>query len=227
MIWTLTTIVLTILAIFLILKFVKKLVFTIISMVVLFLVIISIFSVLAYLDFKDLKTNLNQNTSVMILSDNSNYITGGYFTPSKPSSENKPIMNIQELSSKSYKEILGSNYKLIIVDISFLDTNLPEIINHNGKQISKSNLFNILRSSTPKTEFASVFNIQESSISYNNEELRYQLFLSSIDNLMEKGGLTVLIEGYEDDKIIIYPETIAFKIIKLLPSNYQNKYITN
>ncbi|MDD5650538.1 MAG: hypothetical protein PHF86_09000 [Candidatus Nanoarchaeia archaeon] len=227
MIGTLTTLILTIIAIFLILKFVKKLIFTVISMVFLFLILTTLVVSLTYLDFKDLDKNLNQNTSVIILADNSNYLTGGYINPGTMTSSNKAITNIQNYQNKSYKDILGNNYKLIIIDINYLEKNLPETLDYNKKSITKRDLINILRSENPKNELSILYNIPENELGYTNEELRYQLFLNSLNSLIQKGGINIILLGFKSKEVIVYKETMVFKVIKILPFNYLNKYIVN
>ena len=215
--------------IYLILKFIKKVVSMVISFAVLFILISSMFLFLVYTDYRDFKAGISEKESIILISDGPAYITGGYVNITSTNMLNTPkyIEDIGLISTQSYKDILGENYKLFIIDLSFYEQNLPEITNYNNYSLKKNGILNTLRSQNPNKEFAALVNKPVESITKKPNELKLELALGALDYLIKNQGKIITISGYKDKQIRVYKDTMLFKLIKIAPTAYINKYITN
>ena len=229
MIGSLIYIIIIVLIIYLILKFVKKLISMIFSFILLFLVISFILVSFVYMDFSDLKENITNQTSIIILKDDIKPITGAYviFNESFDFETKKLIENIGQSNLNNKKQILNKSYKLFIFDIKFLEENLPNNLYFNNITLSKNAIINILISEDPLLEFSSSINIQKDQIALSKNELKFNLFHITLNEITQNKNIGPVIKGYKNKQITIYRETIAFKFMKILPSAYINNYFTN
>lgn len=215
--------------VYLILKFIKKVISIVISFIVLFILISSMFLFLIYIDYRDFKTGISEKNSVLLISDGPNYVAGGYIniTNSEVFNTTIPIEDINSINNMTYDEILSDKYKLFIIGLSFYEKNLPQTLNYDSYTISKNGVLNILRSQDPRQEFASLINVPKESLTQGPNELKFKLALDSLGSTLKDKGKIIIIQGYKDKKILVYEDTMLFKLIKIAPTDYINKYITN
>lgn len=215
--------------IYLILRFIKKVLSIVLSFIVLFILISSMFFFLVYTDYRDFKMGVSEKKSIILISDGPNYIGGGYvnITSTNILDTATYIEDIGLINKQKDKEILGDNYKLFVIDLNFYEQTLPETVTYNDYNLKKNGILNTLRSQNPNQEFAALVNKPVESINKKPNELKLELALGSLDYLMKNKGKIIVIEGYKSKQIRVYPETMLFKLIKIVPSTYINKYITN
>ena len=216
--------------IFLIIKFIKKVVHMAISLIVLVILVLSLLTFLVYSDYDSFKHGADEKYSVVLVSDGETYIAGGYVNISNINQNQgdiRSIENISDFNTKSNKEILGDNYKLFIIDIGFFEENLPDYINYQQYTLSKRGVINVLRSSDPKSEFASTLRLKKEDIKQNPDQLKFELAMRSLQKIVELKGKLILVSSYKTNELTVYKETMLFKLIKIAPTTYINKYITN
>jgi len=198
--------------------------------IVLFLLFSSIFTFLLVLDIGSLQKNIRGENNVILLSDGFNFLSGAYtkFDNESINLENANIIsNVKQLDNQDYSKILNGNYKLFIIYTIFLEDNLDQEVSYNGYQLTKNQVLNLLISQDPISEFSNTFNTQKEDIKLNDYEFKFTIFTSTINQIIKDQGLGVILKGYKNNQIVIYKETMFFKVIKFLPSKYLNNYITN
>lgn len=208
---------------FLVFRFIKKIIYLILSLVGLILLVSSLFILLSYLDYNNLKEGMNQN-SLILLTDCSNYMAG-FSVPLNNIAHNdayNPINDIESYNKKKKKELLNDYYKLFVIGLQFLETNLQENVVFDSKSIGKRRLINALIAQNPINELPEL-----ADTNYTINEIKAGLFAGSVQSIIKNKGSLALFEGYKQGNITIYKETMLFRLIKLLPISYLNKYITN
>src|SRR3989344_1815686 len=191
--------------VYLILKFIKKVAAIILSFVIMFILITSMLLFLVYVDYMDFKTGITEKDSIMLLSDGQNYIAGSYINLTTKNILNgtKYIEDIELFNAQGYKEILGDNYKLFIIDLSFYEQNLPLSVNYKNYSLQRNGIINTLRSKDPKHEFAALVNEPVESIAGKPNELKLELALGALDYLIKNKGGIIIIEGYKSKQILV------------------------
>ena len=190
-------------------------------------ILLAIFGIFVYIDFLDLQKNLPVQDNIILLKDNNAYLTGITFNMKNINTEQLPniLTNIDSYNSKSYSEILGSNYKLIIIDLSFIEENLDSsfTITEQTITLNKQEILNLLKSADPLKEFLTQKNLPEQTIQYfpaeynSNEKLKAMLFLATNKDILEKQSILPVIKGFKTNQIIVYKQTVVFEFIKYIP----------
>ncbi len=134
-------------------------------------------------------------------------------------------------------KIKGDAFKLFIVDITiFNDLGEKEIPNdYDGRNITSNIMVAVLNSSSPRDVFADYLlltakDVPEQYEDYYREkqkkqmesdnEVRGRAFIFLISQAMGTKGPLFIINGYKEGLITIYPETILFRCIRLVPTSY-------
>ena len=180
-------------------------VFTTVSAVL--FVVGAIAGVVVFKDALDFKNNLQTRSHILLLSngEGTRLITGIVFKlPGNHSnvSEGKSLSDAEvdtlnaKFSSKDYSSMLGSNFKLFIVNEDSITKSLPKTINVDGQDSSKEAIIQQMESGDAESR-ASAFSL---------------LFA-----MKEKQDPSFIVTGLRDGSVIIYPETPALKAIKSVP----------
>ena len=202
-----------------------------ISYTILFYVGIQIlFGFVLYLDAIELKEKFTTEEKTILLTHKGNFISG---FKAKNMEDPKGIEffndnKINTFKKKNNQELLENSYKLIIINSEIF--NNVDQIEYSGQTFSKEELLSILESDNAISELANKF--VEEGLEEFKEELIIQLKtqLAIDDNSQLKGLIfallfsqslendpLILIKGIQENKIIIYPETVTFIFIKLIP----------
>ncbi|MDD5133258.1 MAG: hypothetical protein PHD81_01940 [Candidatus Nanoarchaeia archaeon] len=213
---------------FLIFKLIKKIILAAISFVFMLAILLAIFGVFVYMDFLNLQENLPIQDNILLLKDNNAYLTGISYNMKNANTEQLPniITDINSYNSKSYSEILGSNYKLIIMDISFIEENLDPNFSLTEKTITinKQEIISLLKSNNPIKEFLAQKGMPEQAIQFlpadysSTEKLKAILFLAANKDIVEKQSISPIIKGFKKGQIIVYKQTVLFEFVKYLPT---------
>lgn len=201
---------------------------------------------MVFKDVNDLRENFPYQDKIILLDLDGDIATGFIFDDFEklfPTDENDPI-NEKPLSERLtlpnldaansyYKEndldsILGDNYKLLIIKSDVLES-LESVDISEDITLSKSEVFSILKSETPKDEvidilFPDASEIERSALySQFNEMfgsdkyLKIILFVMSLANVQQNEDPIFIFEQFKDGNIIIHKETITFKLLKYFP----------
>jgi hypothetical protein len=126
-----------------------------------------------------------------------------------------PQSEIDRLSfyyqNKDYESMLGNNYKIVFVDIKFIENSLPDdfiIIDKSkaGEDITKQKVLDIL---TGKSTLELPKSVGDSSNSIKN-----LLFIASFTAVIKEKGPIYLFKSLKNGYIRVYKEPFSVKLIK-------------
>lgn len=185
-----------------------------------FLILFLASGVLGYLIYKDamdFKDNFTISDNLLLLEDNGKILTGFVLHPGGEPS----ILTSQQLNdftnyynSKQYGNMIGSNYKMFIIKMSAFK---PEgTVDYDGQQLDRKRLIDSLRSDNPaNTYLQGVSGAAQNNIA-DDATLKASFFVILYTDDLGTDPLNIIFK-YKEGNIVIYPETIMFKIIKYMP----------
>jgi len=192
------------------------------------------FGILIYQDAKDLSENFADSENIFLL-ESGGEMLAGFVT--KGGDEPEAVENLDKLQEyyekNNFDAVLktGDYYKMLIFSEDCFDT-VSEIELGDGINISKDLLLDIMKSDNPidlyadwlmeqrgyPSEFrgAMVKSLEEDAGITSSAKLRSVFFrmLFTAANLQQP---FFIIDSYRNGKIIIYEETLTFKLIKNFP----------
>ena len=197
--------VIAIVLIFLIIKVIKGIMKIFFYLLLIVVIISGVFSYFMFKDTTELASGISSKTSLFLLKDGNETITG--FTiyqmnisTAKSLSENQLKEYDIYYQKKDYKKMLGSNYKLFIIDKkAFPKTDKfdPDIVIAYLKGDKKElELVNLIKPDYMPDTKAMAFSL---------------LVIYSIKN-----DPAYLVKEYKSGNLIIYPETFMFKVVKFI-----------
>tara|TARA_Y100000031_G_C8195973_1_gene373750 strand:- start:613 stop:1338 length:726 start_codon:yes stop_codon:yes gene_type:complete len=206
----------------------------------LFSILIAVLGFFVYQDIVDLTQKLPIEEKIILL-DNEGTITQG-FSLSELSLNDLPEAfdksEINEINllyqENKLKEIQDNAYKIIIVKNEYFEN--VEELDVGSFKVSNIDAMTILSSDAPLDEAVNILSngnqlIQEqlkSTISNqigSGSKIKSFLFMALLMKKLQSGGQSEIISAYKEDKVLIYPETIAFKLINYVPETLVEKVI--
>lgn len=227
-----TTIYIIIIVVFLIVMFILrkfvKWAFRIVSLIFLISFVLSlVLGFFVYQDVNELRQGWPDSDKLVLLANDEVY--AGMITTFGGGKEPVFIENVDNYQAayqnENYQEILGSGYKLFIFKLSMFEKN-DEELDFSGSKISQRALINAIESDDSidfiADELAEDVGSKESWKSEVIGEIggeamfKGALFGVLLQNKMMKDPLFVF-KQYSRGNVVIYPESITFKLIKALP----------
>lgn len=188
-----------------------------------------VFGILVFFDTQSFNKGFETEEKIFILDDNG--FTAGlkvidfddestieYLT-------DKDLAQLESLYTNiEYKQMLKNSWRLFVIESSFL-TGSDSIQISPTQTLTNEQAIQVLRSDNPNLVFYRAFypDVQESQIDkIPDNELKANIFIQMFGDTMSKSPVNFYM-GYKNKKIIIYPETIMFTVVKLAPEKYINK----
>ncbi len=199
MIYLFITFLIFIVLLFLIFKIFSKLIHIIIASILLLLFIGSGLTFAVYYDFKNFNENFYSSENIILLEKDGEYLAGGIYILNNTDNILQESLDPTNFNSKSYKEILGDNYKLIIINESFIIENIDDNTYIKEYNLNKNDIINKI-----------------SDFKNQDFETRTNIFSILLYELLSKKGSTIFIDGYRDSEIIIYKEPFFLKFINII-----------
>ncbi|MDP7610163.1 MAG: hypothetical protein QGH19_00145 [Candidatus Woesearchaeota archaeon] len=164
------------------------------------IIIMLILSFFIYKDVMDMKDNFGKNSNLLLLEDNDKALTGFVMQePPQILTEEQLDQYSTYLADDDYPKVLGSSYKLLLIDIETISNINQESFMVENEELTKNEVLTELRTS-------------------NDIEYRAALFSMIFSNyIIGQGNVLYLLESYKKGNIFIYPETIVFKLMKSVP----------
>jgi len=185
------------------------------TFVLLFLISI-VFGFFVIKDVNDMKNNFGNSSKLVLLADN-NTVTSGFTATDvvTPLSAQQLSEATALLQKKDYKTLLGSNYKLFIIKTEVLQNLSEAQFAIEGKKVTMGNILGVLKSDKPRTDYASLIELNPGDIpsQVTNEEIKAGLFRNVFTYIFQRP--LIILQQYQKGNIYIYPETIAFKAMKI------------
>lgn len=235
--WVLVMVVLVILTalFFAMLKVVWK---AVLSAICIIFLLSAVFGAIAFLDAKDFADKSKGPGQVFILSENGRMLAGAKDLFMQNESTNKTLSDKESsiyssaYAEKDYQKMLSGNYKLFIFDMKAFDS-LSDDDLKEFQGITKDSLFRILRSENAVDEYADDV-IKRSGVPKEQEELvrkqiisesqgeaetRSKLFIILFISSVKSKGTASIIGQYRQGNIGIYPKTMLFRALKVMPQS--------
>jgi len=191
---TIIGIVLAIVLVILVFKFVKSMVKALTILLVILVMLSVVFSFLVYRDIRDFRKDLKEGENLFILKDKEHFVTGFILSQGN---QTDPIDNLEELEThyndKDYKKILGDKQRLFIFEYEHLETE------DDFSKILKNGM--------------GVLDILGISIDVDVESYAFMYIM--LKNYKDKDHMN-FIKDYKEEKLIVYPETLMFRILKFV-----------
>lgn len=185
-----------------------------------FLILFLVTAVLGFLVYRDamsFKDNFTVSDNLLLLEDNGKILTGFVLHPGGEPS----ILTDQQLrdfttnyGNGQYQNMLGSNYKMFIIKLSAFKT--EGAVEYDGQQLERKRLIDSLRSDNPAATFLQGMPGAPQANAADSATLKVSFFVILYTNDLGTDPLNIIF-AYKAGNIIVYPETIMFKIIKYLP----------
>jgi len=228
-------------------KLIKKVFLALIAFIFVMLIVTAIFGFLVYRDVADLRTNFVDSEKKVFIADDERMLVG--FSTDTFSGDSTFTFSWEELQTynsyyneKDYSSILGSAYKIFIWRLDSFEGLDEEVETSKGDRISKQSAVNVLTADDAKQAYVDegLFdrdlesNAEMQHLVNSNENFRQQVIDETVDSdekriemfiiltaasLNEKGPLFI-VEQYKEGNIIIYPETMSFKVLKAIPIKF-------
>lgn len=204
--------------------------------------ILIIFGVFIFKDVNDFRNNYPTKPSIYVLEKDDELISGlQVLLGEEPKPE--PI-NQEQLSNyqaaydnDNLAEIKGDNYKLFIFKSTAFDT-INTIKVSEETELTREEMFSLLESETPASDYIELVvgtttqteNLRKQMFANLEiqEETEYKgiLFFTLFGSAVDQQGPLFIFDQYKKNNIIIYPETMMFKIIKSAPQSLIEKITT-
>jgi len=184
--------------------------------------IIVIFGGLLISDAVKFKENFPTQPSLYLLEED-NILIAGFSTIFKEGAEPDYIaedqLNSFQISYKkeNFKEIIGDNYKVFLIKKEIF-ASLNEI-RTGDDALTIEEWSDLLESDTSDDVF-------KASGVNDETEFKGLLFALGFMTILDEKGAFIIFEEYQEKNIKIYPETIFFKSIKLVPNSLTKKMVS-
>lgn len=239
----LTLIILAVIAVLflIIFKITKKVVKTIFFVSSIFTAVIIVSSIFLFADVNDFRSNYPTQESAYVLEKDGKLIAGLRVVMQeepKPDFFTREELNTYQTAyeNNNLDTIKGDSYKLFIFKSEAFDT-LDTIQVSDTTEFTKQQMFSLLESETPGDDYIdlvvgetsqkqSIKNQMFASLDITEDtEYKGTLFFILFGSAITQQGPLFIFEQYQEENIIIYPQTILFKAIKYVPMSLLNKVI--
>lgn len=216
-------------------KVLKGMIKTIMVITIVIGLIIMVFLLLFVRDANNIGNNID-SSPLLILLQNDGQIIAGFSTIGMNGSNvtflnSSQIENVRTMYASGNREgILGDNFRYFETTLAMFDP-LEETLISGEKAYTKTFLLRLLKSDDPAQVYVEN---QFPDMSEKNKDiiistlgdkvgLKSQLFALLFQKIYEDKGIIYIFVQYKENHLSIYPETIALKSIKKLPTSYAKK----
>lgn len=209
----------------------------VVNIFLMIIVILALFTVLVYKDMENLKNGFKYKNNTFVLYENNELYTGivlkpltnvtlsldsfSYFT------DEEIEKNQEAINKKDYKALLKNSNRLFIFKPIVMNEPFNLALGSEIK-LNEGDLLGIVMSNDPYDEMVlkleDEYEMSKSSLKksieniYGDEQkLKGYLFAAMLSNYLVHQKPGDLVKSFKSKQIIVYPETISFKIIKYLP----------
>lgn len=200
------TISIIIIILIIIYRITKKIILTLSLFFLITTILLVIFGFAAYSDFKNFKQGMESGEKIILLVDDE-VITGVTLTTGseyQSFDEEKLKEYSNYYQNKEYNKILEDKFIIFLVKYPVLENNLED---KDLKNITKAEVSSSLKSD-------------------NSQELKANLFIMSFSAILQSKTPILLIQEHKKGNIEIYPDYLVIKIIRKVPIEFLNRFIS-
>lgn len=216
-------------------RFLGKALGLIIKIMLLLIVLIAFLAIMVYKDTNDLKTGFLEYNNAFLLYENNNLYAAIILKPLKNATlsidsfdyftKEELDQGEEDLNNKNYSALIGDNYRLFMLK--------PVVLNKNYTidlkvKLDQGDLINILMSPDPYKVLAGKMEsslrmdsalIKKGLMEFYGEEekIKGYLFAALLANYFQQQKPGELVTNIKEGRIMVYPESISFKVMKYLP----------
>lgn len=184
-----------ILAIFVILKIVKTIMKALIVITSITIIILIVFGIILAADISDFNRNFRYSSKMILLEDKGRIIAGVTLDGGAADIPEEDLQKYSEqVNQKNYEEVIGRNYKLMILNIESIEELEFKEIAINQTKVKKKDVPAVLRSDAP---------------------IKFDVF-GELVKIISADQLFIF-QQYKKRNLRIYPETLVFKLVKAIP----------
>ncbi|MBN2052800.1 hypothetical protein JW756_04825 [Candidatus Woesearchaeota archaeon] len=219
-------------------KFFGKTIKLVVHIMLFVIVVLIILTVIVYKDMTEIKQSFNTRNNTFLLYENNQLYTAVTLKPLVSTNLNLESFLYftkyemdgmrESMNKKNYQAILESqahNYKVFIIKPIIL--NKPYKLDL-GVELDQNDLLNIIMSNdsfkalaekTNDTYGLSVGDVQRGLVDLygSREKLKGYLLAGLLANYFQSQQPGELVQGIKEKSMIVYPESISFKVIKYMP----------
>lgn len=184
--------------IFLVLKIVKTIMKAVAIITSLTIIILIVLSVIIIADISEFNKNFRYSSKMLLLEDEGRAIIGVTLDGGVDFIPDADLESYSDkINQKRYEEVIGGNYKLIIMNMQTIEELDFKNITINQTNIKKSEVPIILRSDAP---------------------IKFDVFSSLVRKISD--NQLFIFQQYKKENLMVYPETPVFKLVKAIPSAF-------
>tara|TARA_Y100000310_G_scaffold305463_1_gene345636 strand:+ start:2805 stop:3437 length:633 start_codon:yes stop_codon:yes gene_type:complete len=189
----------------------KKLIKLLIGGVLVLLLVFGVFAYFAYQDGRELVETFESGEITYLLVESGEV----HLAVSVSNMSEVDYLEVDEsyFLMDEYDSIIGDDDLLVIMDIDDYGSLLGEEVSVDDVVLRKGEVLSLMRSGAPLGEIEELSGLVDEE-SFNGDELKGYVFFSSLEGEISESDLLNL---YKEGEVIVYPEGVALKVLKLLP----------
>ncbi|MBD3313015.1 hypothetical protein GF345_01075 [Candidatus Woesearchaeota archaeon] len=198
-------------------------------------IVISIFGILAVMDANDFKEKFPEEPNLFLLVEEGDILAGAknlmHPTEPEPITSEEAAVYQQLLDSSGYDSIVGKNYKVFLVSMDTFDSLAEGEIADSGftKEDAVEALHNddlrawLIDKSLEQAEIPDEYHDRvmqqlEEEIP-SEQDIRASMFFLLLGGASQESGPAFIIKEFKNGNIEVYPETMLFRFIKIVPES--------
>jgi len=205
------------------------------KLMVFLVLILVVLTALVYQDMENLKKGLKLNNNTFFLYEEERLYTGVTLKPLNNLTLTLDSFNyftseeIRELETKfrnkKYEDMLKSNYRVFFFTPAVIKKPLTQSI---GVELDENDMLEMIKSEDPYQLLAEksqakynlsleILKVELKNFYGDDEKIKGFLFAALIANYFQKQGAGELVKNIKDNQLMVYPESVSFKVIRYMP----------
>jgi len=180
-----------------------------------------ILGIAVFFDMRDIQSNFQTSPKLMLMEHNNEVVAGFIAEEEATSLTKEQILVFSDyLKADDYKKLLGENYKVLTYSVDLIESFDDFSITILGTTFYKSEIVKIMKNEGKAKYWAEELFITD------YYELRNFLFSEIINQkLSGTENIIYFVDGLKTEEIKIYPESVVFKTIKVIPTSWVKERI--
>ena len=196
-------------------KLIKNVFKVIVTLVGILVVLSLVFSVVVFTDVKDITEGMQNQEKLFLFEHDGEFVTGF----SGISLENVSFLNEEKLGEYNTKNddldyLLGESFNLFIINSDAFED--IDKIKFEDNDLSKKEAFELIES----TDLGDELGLEGS-----DKEIKGAIFAVLLGESIERDKLFIF-KQFKEGNLVVYPETITFKIIENIPMSLVDNLIS-
>lgn len=206
--------------------------------IALFFIIFLILGFFVYKDIVDMQKNFGEKNNIVLIESGGRIVGGviGRFSGEEAAAIKDVSSYDSDYQANDYESILGDDYKLFIFKEGAFDK--TDDVEMMGGSYSSDFIVSLLKSDKPIDDYVdndvsikglsgaaleNAKSLLRGKIRYSDTEFKSVLFGTLLAKAMEDKQFFFILEQYKEGDVVVYKETITFKVIKAIPVSFIKK----